>query len=185
MSTGHITGACSGRRARTCGVASSPRAPAAAEAWRSANEAMGYQTVASLRNMMFASCAILLTCLSPGCTMFSCENEVIERVVSPDGSLEAIIFDRECGATTSSTTQVSVHIAGATLPDEGGNVFVAATDQSHGPLGPWGGPKVSVRWIDTDTLQISYDPRTHVSSRNESLHVKGSGRVVQTLFGSG
>ena len=73
------------------------------------------------------------------------------------------MFERDCGATTGFTTQVSVVAASVALPDSGGNVFRSAftRDSTRGPVrgGPGGGPRVSVRWLASDTLEVRYDAR--------------------------
>jgi len=54
----------------------------------------------------------------------ACENERISSVQSPSGNLTAVIFNRNCGATTGFNTQVSVVKASEKLPDDGGNVLI-------------------------------------------------------------
>ena len=53
-----------------------------------------------------------------------CGNEVIQEAVSPDGTRRAVLFQRDCGATTGFTTQISIIESSGELPNEGGNVFV-------------------------------------------------------------
>jgi hypothetical protein len=45
---------------------------------------------------------LLTACLSP------CENEVFSDVPSPSGKEHAIVFQRDCGATTDFSFQVSI-----------------------------------------------------------------------------
>ena len=101
----------------------------------------------------------LTACLDLG---GSCVNEQLDAVASPDGTHRAVVFQRDCGATTGFSTQISVLAAGAALPDSSGNVFSADTDHGRAPAGPGGGPRVSVRWITNDTLEIRYDARARV-----------------------
>jgi hypothetical protein len=70
--------------------------------------------------------AVIAT-FSIGCGL--CRNEEQLRVKSPDGIAEAIIFQRDCGATTDFSTQVSVLPSGASLNENGGNVFVGGADK--------------------------------------------------------
>jgi hypothetical protein len=58
--------------------------------------------------------------------LFACGNEVVERLPSPDGMREAVVFTRNCGATTDYSTQVSILPAGGVLPDRPGNTYVTA-----------------------------------------------------------
>jgi hypothetical protein len=37
-----------------------------------------------------------------------CANEVLSQTVSPDAKMKAVVFQRDCGATTGFSTQVSI-----------------------------------------------------------------------------
>jgi hypothetical protein len=58
-------------------------------------------------------------------TQDMCANSVLTESVAPSGRLKAVVFERDCGATTNFSTQVSILPASETLSNEGGNVFVA------------------------------------------------------------
>ena len=73
-----------------------------------------------------------------------CANDNLRESISPNGALKAVLFRRDCGATTSYSTQVSILPASHQLPNEAGNVFVVS-----------GEPIVVVRWIDDQHLSIS------------------------------
>ncbi len=112
--------------------------------------------------IILASIVLLLTTIQVASCSFldlsdGCGNEVIQEIVSPDKRLKAVIFQRDCGATTDFSTQVSILDAGEKLPPQGGNVFVC--DSSHGkaPAGAGGGPPVEVTWIANDALKIIHD----------------------------
>jgi hypothetical protein len=98
-------------------------------------------------------------CLDPLNLSDLCDNEIIQQISSPDGRWKAVVFQRDCGATTGFSSQISVIGAGSSLPNDGGNIFVA--DDNHGlaPSGPGGGPKVWVRWLSSSHLKIAYDRR--------------------------
>jgi hypothetical protein len=100
-----------------------------------------------------------------------CGNSILERIPSPQGTHDVVIFERDCGATTGFTTQASVihHRArfrerpslwAATL---GGNAL--ASDDNHGaaPPGAGGGPVILARWVDETHLLLTYDPRARAS----------------------
>jgi hypothetical protein len=103
-----------------------------------------------------------------------CGNEVISRVASPGGAYQAIIFERDCGATTGFSTQVSVLPGDAVFreqasfwcPTEQGNVLVIDGDHGAAPAGPGGGPEVAARWEDEHRLVLSYHPRARVFRAN-------------------
>ena len=65
----------------------------------------------------------MLSTLLMGCDM-PCENVVNERVISPDKSFQAVLFSRNCGATTGSNSQVSVVPATDADVQDSGNVLV-------------------------------------------------------------
>lgn len=109
--------------------------------------------------------ATLLIVTLAGCDS-GCENAVLSDAPSPDGRRHAVVFERDCGATTGFSTQVSVLPSGR-APSGGGNVFVA--DGDHGraaAAGPGGGPRVAVRWLDRRTLEVRYDGHARVVSRD-------------------
>jgi len=73
---------------------------------------------------------------------------------SPDGApaaegalREAVVFERNCGATTDFSTQVSVLPCGARLRNQPGNAFI------YGHQVP-----LSVRWDTPSALWIAYPP---------------------------
>jgi hypothetical protein len=83
--------------------------------------------------------------------------------------MKAVIFERDCGATTSATTQISLLASNKSLPNEIGSIFVASTDGGRAPGGPWGGPPVDLSWTDDTHLLLRYDNRASVSKREELL----------------
>jgi len=91
-----------------------------------------------------------------------CGNEIVSRIASPSGSHEAVVFERDCGATTTWTAQVAVIRGGATFLErptvlrstEGGNALVIL-DRVTRP-GIWG-TTVSPRWVDDGHLIFEYD----------------------------
>lgn len=85
-----------------------------------------------------------------------CGNTVVTRLPAPDGARTAVLFERNCGATTAFTTQISVLAQDAPLPDAAGNAFSAQMGESS-EAAPWGGPAAAARWLDSSTLAISYD----------------------------
>ena len=98
---------------------------------------------------------------------------------SPDGKLQAVVFERDCGATTDFSTQVSLLQRGATLPDNPGSVLVLDRDHGRAPSGPGGGPTVVVRWLADDSLAISFDRRARLFQHTDSL---GGVRIAYSRF---
>jgi len=115
-------------------------------------------------------CLLLVTIHSTGCMNLTgdCVNEILRIHYSPSKQLKAVVFERECGATTGSSTQISIMPANSDLPNEGGNVFVADTDHGKAPSGPGGGPSVEVEWKGESSLNIAYDNRARIFLRKDS-----------------
>lgn len=87
-----------------------------------------------------------------------CGNSPLLEVPSPSGDWKVVVFERNCGATTGFSTQVSVIKAGTSLPNEGGNLFVADTNHNAAPSGPGGGPAVRVTWVAPSNIRIEHHP---------------------------
>jgi hypothetical protein len=127
------------------------------------------------RSFRYATLAAFVT-LACG-KMDPCGNEVISRVAAPGGRLEAIIFERDCGATTDFSTQVSVLPTNAEFLErpsfwtatQQGNVLVVDGDHGAAPAGQGGGPSVQATWKDDHTLILGYHPKARVFRVVESL----------------
>lgn len=87
-----------------------------------------------------------------------CANTEVRRLASPDGRLDAVLFERNCGATTGFSSQVSILTAGAALDPVGGNTLVIDDNAGAAPSGPWGGPEVEMRWVGPRTLRLRHHP---------------------------
>lgn len=99
-----------------------------------------------------------------------CGNSPLLEVPSPNGKLKAVIFERDCGATTGFSTHVSVIETTGLLPNEGGNLFVADTNHNAAPSGPGGGPAVRVAWLDQSALRIEHHPLARVFRSERSTN---------------
>lgn len=75
-----------------------------------------------VRGVLWVTWATVASLLA-GCLEMECETDVRLRVASPDGRREAVVFGRECGATTGFNTQVAIVPVGE-VPDGAGNVLV-------------------------------------------------------------
>jgi hypothetical protein len=53
-----------------------------------------------------------------------CANEVSRSIISPSGKIKAVVFSRNCGATTGFNTQVSIIPVSRVLPDQDGNSLI-------------------------------------------------------------
>jgi hypothetical protein len=91
----------------------------------------------------------LVGCLDP------CGNRILSE--TEGGSKRAVVFERDCGATTDFSTQVSILNANESAPPEAGNVFIA--DSDHGAVTNL---VVSVRWDSPDHLVVVFPARARV-----------------------
>ncbi len=86
-----------------------------------------------------------------------CENTVVKSVRSADGTLDAVLFERGCGANSGFSTQVSIVVAGE-RPDGAGNVFITDDDTASDQRGDWGGVWADVSWLSDRRLYINHAP---------------------------
>ena len=115
-------------------------------------------------------CLLLLSAYSAGCLNLTdgCRNEILRVHNSPTKQLKAVVFQRDCGATTGFSAQISILSANSDLSNEGGNVFAADTDHGKSPSSLGGGPHVEVEWKGESSLNIIYDNRARVFLRKDS-----------------
>jgi hypothetical protein len=109
-----------------------------------------------------------VTCLAASACADPCANTVVARATSPDGAREAVLFQRDCGATTGFSTQISV-LAPGEKPSGGGNVFAADDDHGRAEAGDWGGPWASLRWTGPDQLSVLYAPGSRIFTQSDSV----------------
>ena len=123
-----------------------------------------------------ASFVTLILLLSQACTGGLCANDVLGTYPAPSGQYEAILFVRNCGATTPFGTNVSVLRPGDQLGDEAGNIFlVAAAPSSHVATNRIGAPLVEVRWLTGDTLLIRHSAGVEIHRQvliERGVHVR-------------
>ena len=93
-----------------------------------------------------------------------CRNELLKELKSPNGANKVVIFQRDCGATTGFSTQISILSSNEKLPNAGGDVFIADTNHGAAPSSEGGGPVVEVTWIDDNNLLIKHDSQARVSN---------------------
>ena len=108
-----------------------------------------------------------MTTVIGGCSD-ACQNSTVSTAAAPASDLKAVLFQRDCGATTGFSSQVSVTGADE-APAGGGNVFVADTDHGVAEAASWGGPWVEARWLSPQQLLIRYDAKARVFTQNASV----------------
>jgi len=97
-----------------------------------------------------------------------CSDAEIAEAKSPDGIYTAIMFQRDCGATTGFSTQVSILKTGQSVSGAG-NVFVADSNQGTAAPGNWEGPWVEMQWRGSKTLLIHYAVGSRVFVQKTSV----------------
>lgn len=104
---------------------------------------------------------LLFLILLSGCFMDDlCGNHVLSEAVSPNGKYKAVLFQRDCGATTDYSTQISILRKEEALPNRGANAF--ATDNTL---------EVRYHWQDDDHLAIEPDPGEKIYLAKEKVGV--------------
>jgi hypothetical protein len=97
-----------------------------------------------------------------------CGNQIVEEIPSPNKKLKAIIFTRDCGATTGFSTQLSILEIDDELENETGNTFILS-DKAKGPVFDNGGSKIKVIWVNDNSLTVYFDRRTDVGKQEEEV----------------
>jgi hypothetical protein len=145
---------------------------------RPVSSEVGHTVMYSKRISAFAL-IIMLVVFAGACLKLPCANQILKEVSSPAGKMKAVVFERDCGAPTDFSTQVSILRSDQLLPNEGGNVFVADTDHDIAPSGADGGPVVEVSWTSESELLVRHDKRARVFHFEPSV---GSIRVQYETF---
>jgi hypothetical protein len=94
-----------------------------------------------------------------------CANKTLQEHPSPDGSKRAVVFRRDCGATTGFSTNVSVLNERAPLPNTSGNTF-----RANDPTLP-DQPVVKVQWQSKFELVVSH--RADATIAQKAARVSG------------
>jgi hypothetical protein len=99
-----------------------------------------------------------------------CANEIIEEIPSPNKGFKAVIFTRDCGATTGYSTQLSIIDNSANLDNEAGNVLIMSDKTGDGLTSDNGGAKVNATWTSDTTITIYFDSRTEVRKQEPEIN---------------
>jgi hypothetical protein len=78
------------------------------------------------------------------------------------------MFQRDCGATTGFSTQISI-LSPDEEPTGAGNTYRA--DDAHGKAadGKWGGPWAEARWLAPDRLLVRYAANSRIFEQDGSV----------------
>jgi hypothetical protein len=87
-----------------------------------------------------------------------CRNEILSEIESPNRNLKAVIFQRDCGATTDFSYHISLIKVDKSLPNKSGNILVLddkKIDLQKKSL-------LKVDWINSTELQIKYPSTSRI-----------------------
>jgi hypothetical protein len=94
--------------------------------------------------------------------LFACVDEDVAKYQSQSGSYEARVYVRDCGATTTWATHVTLTQRRKLLPDITTLVFVADGNHGVAPVGPANGPEVRLQWLGNDRLALLHHRNARV-----------------------
>ena len=92
-----------------------------------------------------------------------CGNEINIELVSPDNKHKAIIYQRDCGATTGFSTQISIIKRNEKLPNKNGNVLTSAGHPSDN--------NYKLKWLGAEKLLISNTHGNHIYFKENKIGI--------------
>jgi len=93
----------------------------------------------------------------------TCVNHVYGEVVSPGDKYKAVIFQRDCGATTGFSTQISILEVDAALKNSSGNIYIVdGLPEMFVPKIKWEGDQKLI-------IQTLLDGNRHKAERRRRL----------------
>lgn len=100
---------------------------------------------------------VVVALLLAGCDA-TCGNDIVHVAQAPGRSHKAVVFRRDCGATTGFSTHVSVLPSGEEVVGSG-NVLVADGGREDSA---WGGPWVETAWRSPTSLVVKHDAKARL-----------------------
>jgi len=120
------------------------------------------------RRLVALIVALLAVSLAGCGSMDLCENEIVGRVASPNGAHDAIVFERDCGATTTWSTQVSIVTGGSAFVEhpttfratQPGNALVIRARAARPGVA---GIAIGAHWDDESHVTVEYEAGADLS----------------------
>jgi hypothetical protein len=106
-----------------------------------------------------------------------CANRMLSSMEIDGTDLKIVVFERDCGATTSFSTQASILPAKESLANTSGNVFRADANHGAAPTGPGGGPVLRVKVTGPGNIELSYHPDIRIflaEKKFKRVHIRYS-----------
>ena len=91
-------------------------------------------------------------------TLPGCKAEFAERLRSPDGRFDLIVFSRTCGASTGTNTQAALIPAGEGLPDDAASFFSVGTEAELAP-----------RWDGFGNIELTLPEQGQIYRRDDAV----------------
>lgn len=86
-----------------------------------------------------------------------CGVNLLRETPSPNGKLKAVLFQIDCGATTTGfNSHVAIMPSNLALSSNTVSFFAADRNGGKAPDGEGGGPEVQVNWVSDVQLKIQY-----------------------------
>ena len=108
--------------------------------------------------------------IAPAYFISPCENELVGEHPSPDGQYKAVLFVRDCGATTGFSTQVSLLRSDELVKNGSGNLFIADTDHGKIPSNLNGGLEVRIGWKGSKDICIVHHKNARVFKAEKKVN---------------
>jgi hypothetical protein len=102
-----------------------------------------------------------------------CGNDIYQEVYSPDRQYKVVVFERNCGATTDFSTQVSILGATQELPNISGNIFVIDGHPDYA--------QVQVKWESDQAMEVTYSGGREVHYQQEMF--SNASQVFEIHYG--
>ena len=99
----------------------------------------------------------------------------VSRVTSPDGRVDAILFETDCGATCSFGYEIRLAPKGTRNGEE-----VATLDGAVRSEQAWG---VNLKWLNADNLSVEYLRANHSTLLEQAVDI--AGHTVKVSMHSG
>ena len=128
------------------------------------------------RFLVIFGCLVVSSIIVGGLIIWSmpdlCGNYIGKEVLSPDSKWKAVVFERDCGATTDFSTQISLINGNQSLPHgSSGNVFTADSGRDKVRVDVKGILPIDLNWESNNTLVVRYPARARVFT--QVLQYKG------------
>lgn len=92
----------------------------------------------------------------------TCTDTVASETISPNGKLKAVLYVRDCGATTRASTKIAILPASKNRPGYGDAIVFSGYEV------PWDGPthKVTAEWTGDNALTVKYARDVELTALN-------------------